>query len=164
MIIKIAKKNHSNHSPLAISLVLSGAAIFSANAAAPGPPLIPAKLAHVSPSISPELISAMQRDFGLNSQQAINYINNESRLFSQADSAEAAMGTHFAGTWIEADQDKNYRVVVATTSQAMASQSRALGVDVRVFKHSFKALESGKNTLDRIAKQRKIPAALTLGM
>ncbi|MFB9907008.1 S1 family peptidase [Allokutzneria oryzae] len=125
---------------------LTGAVLLAAGAAS----AITAPAA--AENYSPELLHAVQRDLGLDAQQARARLSSDARATQIEQRARLSAGDSFGGAWIHAG-----KLVVAVTDSAKADEVRAEGAEVAVVKHSHAALRSAKSTLDGI----KAPDSVT---
>lgn len=101
---------------------------------------------------SPELKFAMQRDLGIFPGQIAQYLQTEKLARSQAAAIERELGSNFAGSWIERNQDGSFKVVAAT---AGARKSSAIGgVELRTVRHSLKQLQNSMDLLDAASNAR----------
>jgi alpha-lytic endopeptidase len=130
--------------PLAIALCAAMFVPLGANATQPG-----------DPQLGKELLNAMRRDLGLDAQQAAQYVRTERAAIALAPRLEADLGTAYAGSWLERDNNGQFRLVAATTDVASATKARALGAEVRVVRHSIAQLNAAKSKLDALSKQRR---------
>jgi streptogrisin C len=101
------------------------------------------------------MLQAMQRDLGLDARQAARYLEVERSATARLPEARRSLGTAYAGSWIEHGKDGRFRLVIATTDAASAERARGFGAEARVFKRSLAQLESAKQELDRLGRQRK---------
>ncbi|WP_327229245.1 carbohydrate-binding protein [Streptomyces murinus] len=97
----------------------------------------------------PGLLTALQRDLGLNRQQADRRLANEAEAGATAGRLRAAVGVHFAGAWVSGTLSDT--LTVATTDPADARAIRARGADAVVVHHSLAALDAAKARVDRAA-------------
>lgn len=86
--------------------------------------------------IPPAMAEAIERDMGWTPSQLEEILRSELQAADVIARAEAALGPHYAGSWIEHGEDGLARAVVATTS-ATASREMASGRDAdQVFSHA----------------------------
>ncbi|AHH99776.1 S1 family peptidase [Kutzneria albida] len=102
----------------------------------------------VAPALaSPELISAMQRDFGLTAQQVQARVVQESAAVRTAPQAEKAAGDAFAGSWYDAASGK---LTVAVTDTGRTAAVEATGARVTKVANSMSKLNATKEKLDKV--------------
>lgn len=146
-------RNNPPSLALAVALALGACASFAASASPP-------QEAASSRTPNKALLSAMQRDLGLDAQQAMRYLDVERSAMLRAPMAKRQLGERYAGSWLEHDGRGGFRTVVAATDAASAAQARALGVETRVVKRSLAQLDGAKSRLDRANRQRKRDAGI----
>ncbi|MFY0524759.1 ricin-type beta-trefoil lectin domain protein [Archangium gephyra] len=130
---------------LATALFAAPAALLPTTAVA-----APAKEAVPMPDASPELLSAMQRDLGLNGEQARRRLVSEAKAARLEQKARENLGTTFAGAWLNQDGST---LIVGVTDEASARQVRTLGAEPRLVARSEKQLDKVKSALDRNSKR-----------
>lgn len=147
------------HSPyprhgLAAALALSAAMMipFAADAAPPQDPS--------ASTTSKELLSAMRRDLGLDTQQATRYLDAERSAMARTPEAKKRLGAAYAGSWLERGKDGRFRLVVAATNADAAAQARALGAETRIVKRSLAQLDAAMGQLDRLGKRSRTDAGI----
>ncbi|MFI2643232.1 alpha-lytic protease prodomain-containing protein [Streptomyces sp. NPDC018610] len=101
---------------------------------------------------SAAVLHAMQRDLGIDRQQAERRLSNEAEAGATAGRLRAALGAEFAGAWVHGADSGT--LTVATTDAADAAKIRARGAEPVVVGHSLAALDSAKARLDRAATHR----------
>jgi len=106
------------------------------------------------------LVQAMQRDLGLNAQQAAQYVRTERGAIALAPRLRGELGAGYAGSWLEQGRDGQFRLVVAATDAAGAAKARALGAETRVAARSMRQLQAAKSRLDGLARPNRAPAGL----
>ncbi|OEU94806.1 alpha-lytic protease prodomain-containing protein [Streptomyces oceani] len=121
-----------------------------------------------APKISSGQLRAMQRDFGLNAEQARQRLVQERTAGATAGRLRAQLGGDFAGAWLRAGQPAQGQerarlgekagLTVATTDRADAEAITARGARAEVVEHSLAELTAAKEALDAAAK-RHAPAA-----
>ncbi|GAB2872582.1 S1 family peptidase [Lentzea nigeriaca] len=97
-----------------------------------------------------ELLQAVQRDLGLNAEQARVRLASDQRSSELAEQAKASLGDAFGGAWI--DQASGKLNVAVTRSGLSVS-----GADVQVVQNSLTQLNGTKSVLDLMSA----PAAIT---
>lgn len=112
------------------------------------------------PALGKPLLQAMQRDLGLNAQQAAQYVETERTAIALAPRLRGELGAAYAGSWLEQGKDGRFRLVVAATDAAGAAKARALGADARVAARSLTELQAAKSRLDGLARPNRAPAGL----
>jgi streptogrisin C len=108
--------------------------------------------------LSPGLVTAMQRDLGLTTQQAEARIGQETTAAKVAPAAQAAAGEAFGGAWFDASQGK---LVVGLTDQSKAGAVRATGAETTTSTITASALDSVKAKVDGYAKAKAAPAGVS---
>lgn len=112
------------------------------------------------PPLGKPLLEAMQRDLGLNPQQAAQYVRAERSAIALAPRLRSELGATYAGSWLEQGKDGRFRLVVATTDPAGAAKARALGAEARIAARSLAELQTAKARLDGAGRQSRAPAGL----
>ncbi|KJK43199.1 hypothetical protein UK23_34240 [Lentzea aerocolonigenes] len=107
-----------------------------------------------APEPSADLLAAMQRDLGLNAQQAADRLRQESAAAVLQHVAKGFAGDEFGGAWFDASIGK---LVVGVTDGAKADRLRRLGAEPRTVAHKASDLDSAKSKLDA----EKAPAEVT---
>ncbi|MFF7178101.1 carbohydrate-binding protein [Streptomyces sp. NPDC008121] len=100
-------------------------------------------------SARPELLRALERDLGLTPAQARARLANEAEAGATAAGLRQALGTAFAGAWV--DGAEAGRLTVATTRAADAAAIRAAGAEARLVTRGLADLERARASLDRAA-------------
>ncbi|MCU1685523.1 MAG: serine protease [Amycolatopsis sp.] len=108
--------------------------------------------------LSPGLLSAMQQDLGLNTQQARVRLAEESTATRVAPLAEAAAGAAFGGAWFDAGRGK---LVVGLTEGANAAAVHATGADTATSTVSKAKLDDVKAKIDSYSHAKAAPAGIT---
>ncbi|MER7716788.1 alpha-lytic protease prodomain-containing protein [Streptomyces flaveolus] len=130
---------------------LSGSA--SAGAAEAAQPSAPSAAQTLrTDAAPPALLHAMQRDLGLDRQQAERRLVNEAEAGAVAGRLRAALGSDFAGAWVRGAESGT--LTVATTDAGDAGAIEAQGAEAKVVRHSLAALDAAKARLDRAATGR----------
>ncbi|GAA3016421.1 alpha-lytic protease prodomain-containing protein [Streptosporangium longisporum] len=91
------------------------------------------------------MLAAIQRDLGLNANQAQSRLLNESRLSPIATQLHERLGDRFAGSWLQGPIGQT--LVVATTSRADAAQITAAGAEPLIVARSLAKLQAVKDKL-----------------
>lgn len=91
------------------------------------------------------MMSAMERDLGLNQAQASTRLAAEKQAASAETSLRDELGARFAGAWFDADSG---RLQVAVTSSTSMSTVRAEGADAQQVTRSAADLNAVMKTLD----------------
>ncbi|MCP2247585.1 S1 family peptidase [Lentzea aerocolonigenes] len=107
-----------------------------------------------APQPSADLLAAMQRDLGLNAQQATERLRQENAAAVLQRVVEGFAGDSFGGAWFDASAGK---LVVGVTDAAKTDRLRRLGAEPKVVANSAGALDSAKAELDAA----KAPAEVT---
>ncbi|PTL84821.1 ricin-type beta-trefoil lectin domain protein [Vitiosangium sp. GDMCC 1.1324] len=110
----------------------------------------PAQEAVRVPDASPELLSAMQRDFGLTAEQARRRMTSEAVAARLEKRLSEDLGATFGGAWMSEDGSK---LVVGVTDAASAEYVRGLGAEPRRVTRSARQLDQVKSALDRNARR-----------
>ena len=137
-----------------VALLAAGAAIALSVPAIAGPAAVNAPSPADTESYSPELLQAVQRDLGLNADQARTRLANDANSGQLEAKVKDALGDQFAGAWIDSVSGK---LTVGTTSAAKSDTARSLGADVRVVRFSQQQLAGTQAALDTL----KAPASIT---
>ncbi|MFH9573598.1 carbohydrate-binding protein [Streptomyces sp. NPDC017454] len=98
------------------------------------------------------LLSAMQRDLGLDRQQAERRLVNEAEAGATAARLRAALGGDYAGAWLRGAESGT--LTVATTDADDVAAIEAAGAAATVVRHSLADLDAAKSRLDRAATGR----------
>jgi streptogrisin C len=115
---------------------LSGASASPANADA---------RAAILQTAAPEMLEAMQRDFGISRSDAVNRLALEHAASRTAEQLEERLAGSFGGAWLTDDQ----QLVVAVTDSAAAAQVRAAGARPELVAHSARQLDAAVTGLNR---------------
>ncbi|MEW2073014.1 MULTISPECIES: alpha-lytic protease prodomain-containing protein [unclassified Streptomyces] len=99
----------------------------------------------------PALLEAMERDLGLDRQQAERRLANEADAGTTAGRLRAALGSDFAGAWVSGAESGT--LTVATTDADDVPAIEAQGAKATVVRHSLTALDAAKSRLDRAAQR-----------
>ncbi|MBW4718914.1 S1 family peptidase [Saccharothrix obliqua] len=95
-----------------------------------------------------ELLQAVQRDLGLNAEQARVRLASDARSGELAAKARDAVGDAFAGAWIDRTTGA---LTVGVTDGARIDAVRATGANAKVVAFSHRQLDGAKAALDGIA-------------
>ncbi|WP_394614205.1 S1 family peptidase [Lentzea sp. JNUCC 0626] len=96
------------------------------------------------------MLQAVQRDLGLNADQARVRLANDAQSGQVAESAKASLGDAFGGAWID---QASGRLTVAVTESGLS----VTGADTKVVANSLTQLNGTKSVLDLMTA----PAAIT---
>lgn len=107
-------------------------------------------------AMSPTVLTAMQRDLGLTSDQVYARVAQESQANTAAATLTGALGNTFGGAWFDSSAGK---LVVAVTDASRVQQVEAAGATARVVSRNLARLEAQKAGLDRVEKTA--PASVT---
>ncbi|WP_086667198.1 S1 family peptidase [Lentzea kentuckyensis] len=107
-----------------------------------------------APEPSADLLAAMQRDLGLDAQQATERLRQESAAAVLQRVVEGFAGDDFGGAWFDAATGK---LVVGVTDAGKTDRLRRLGAEPRTVAHKASDLDSAKARLDA----SQAPAAVT---
>ncbi|GAB4084664.1 hypothetical protein GCM10028784_12940 [Myceligenerans cantabricum] len=116
--------------------VVGGAWTAGAAMAAPEP--------DAAADYAPGLLSAMERDLGLESVEAIDLLEAEERAAQVEGELSKALGASFAGSWVADSAD----LTVAVTDAADVAAVEQAGAEAVVVDHSLDALGEWKAELD----------------
>jgi streptogrisin C len=94
----------------------------------------------------------MERDLGLDRQQAERRLANEAEAGATAGRLRAALGDDFAGAWVRGGGSGT--LTVATTDADDVRVIEARGARATVVRHSLADLDEAKARLDRAAERR----------
>ncbi|MFI6507057.1 S1 family peptidase [Streptosporangium sp. NPDC050855] len=94
----------------------------------------------------PGMLEALQRDLGLNAEQAQARLLNEARLTPVAERLGKVLGPRFAGAWLRGNSA--HTLVVATTSAADIPVILAAGAQADVVTRSLTVLKTVKERVD----------------
>ncbi|MFB8753370.1 alpha-lytic protease prodomain-containing protein [Streptomyces parvulus] len=100
----------------------------------------------------PALLRAMERDLGLDREQAERRLGNEAEAGAVAGRLRADLGGDFAGAWVRGAESGT--LTVATTDAADVPAIEARGAVAEVVRHSLADLGAAKSRLDRAAAHR----------
>lgn len=116
-----------------VAALFVGVAVGHAEAAAPvdGP--------------SREMLAAMQRDLGLNEEQAKRRVAYEEAAMSIQKTLKAELSDRFGGAWMNKD---GTQLIVGVTNEADAAIVRSAGAEPKMVGRSMAQLESIKAALD----------------
>lgn len=101
--------------------------------------------AQASSSLQPDILAAMKRDLGLDSEQAHARVARDVEASEVIEQLRTAAGNSFAGAWISEDS-----INVAVTDQALAADITAAGATPVVVANSASKLEEAKLALDNL--------------
>jgi streptogrisin C len=96
------------------------------------------------------VLAAMQRDFGLTTQQVQNRLEREAAATAVAPAAQAVAGADFGGSWYDATTGK---LTVGVTDVARTDAVRAAGAAAVTVSHTEATLDSAKAVIDTYAGQ-----------
>ncbi|WP_327086262.1 S1 family peptidase [Nonomuraea sp. NBC_01738] len=92
------------------------------------------------------LVEALQRDLGINQEQALNRLANEARASRTTPVLHKRLGARYAGAWHDGPEAA---LVIATTDAADSAAITASGARASVVTRSLTQLADVKNALDR---------------
>ncbi|MFC5054682.1 S1 family peptidase [Saccharothrix xinjiangensis] len=98
------------------------------------------------------MLQAAQRDLGLSAEQVTARLSSDTRAGEIESAAKSAVGSAYAGSWINPATGK---LVVAVTDAAKADAARAAGADVKRVAFSHRQLAGAKASLDGLASAPK---------
>ncbi|MFD5829534.1 S1 family peptidase [Lentzea sp. NPDC060358] len=102
-------------------------------------------VAVAAPHPSADLLAAMQRDLGLDAEQAAERLRQESAASVLQRVAEGFAGESYGGAWFDAATGK---LVVGVTDAAKTDRLRQLGAEPRTVAHKASDLDAAKAKLD----------------
>lgn len=108
-------------------------------------------------TVDGELLSAMRAEFGLSTSQVYDRLASEKVAAAVQESAEAAFGGYYAGTWLNDDAS---RLVVAVTDASLTDEVTALGADAEVVDASLADLNADHVALDRHSRAQGVPGSV----
>lgn len=100
--------------------------------------------------VSPEVISTMQRDFGLSEAQVRRRLAVEAAAPRLESRLNQELGEGFGGAWLNEDGSQ---LIVGVLDEASAERVRLAGAEPRLVTRSLKQLEQLKEELDRGASE-----------
>ncbi len=95
--------------------------------------------------LHPQILEAMKRDLGLNSEQATARVTQELQATTVIEQVRSSLGEAFAGAWIDTDV-----VHIGVTDQASADEVTAAGATPILMSNSLSKLEKAKADLDKV--------------
>jgi streptogrisin C len=139
---------------------LTGAIVLAAGtvAAASLPAIArsPSGTAAVSPAdphIAPDVLAAMQRDLGLDPQQATSRLLAEAHAGTVERAVRGILGERYGGSWFDLAGNK---LVVGVTDTGMVEAVRAAGAEAKLVTYTTKQLDDAKAALDRMPAPRTV--------
>jgi streptogrisin C len=96
-----------------------------------------------------ELLQAVQRDLGLNADQARVRLASDQKSSEIAEQAKASLGDAFGGSWID---QASGRLTVAVTRPGLS----VTGADTQVVKNSLTQLNGTKSVLDLMSAPQSV--------
>ncbi|MGO1068309.1 S1 family peptidase [Lysobacter sp. CA199] len=109
--------------------------------------------ASATDAIDVRLRQAMQRDLGISAKQLPQYLQTERLSLQRGGAAKRALGSTYAGSWIERKANGRYQFVVASSGTGKAARDLG-GVEVRNVRHSLRQLENAFSALEAHAGSR----------
>ncbi|KFG84944.1 Chymotrypsin [Metarhizium anisopliae] len=94
--------------------------------------------------LHPQILEAMKRDLGLNTEQATARVARDMHATNIIQEVRISVGDSFAGGWIDADV-----LHIGITDQALADKVTAAGATPIVMANSLSKLEKAKADLDK---------------
>ncbi|ACU38151.1 S1 family peptidase [Actinosynnema pretiosum subsp. pretiosum] len=104
----------------------------------------------------PGLVSAMQRDLGLDAAEARTLMVKQDAATATEDSLRTSLGSSFAGAWFDISTAK---LTVAVTDAADAAEVKSAGAEATVVARSAAQLDAKVAQLDAVEKSA--PASVT---
>lgn len=99
--------------------------------------------------VSAAVRQALQRDLDLKPSQLQAYLATERRAMRLQAEAQAVLGEHFAGTWLDRDAAGDYRLIVGVTDRKSMARMRQAADEVRVLSHSMADLDTAQSQLNQ---------------
>ncbi|WP_432099434.1 carbohydrate-binding protein [Streptomyces sp. WAC 04229] len=134
------------------ALLVAGLSGSASAGTAPSPAAPTAAESLRADAAPPALLRAMERDLGLDGEQAERRLVNEAEAGAVAGRLRADLGGDFAGAWVRGAESGT--LTVATTDAADVALIEARGAVAEVVRHSLAELDAAKSRLDRAAAQR----------
>ncbi|MFD5801750.1 carbohydrate-binding protein [Streptomyces sp. NPDC127020] len=134
------------------ALLVAGLSGSASAGTAPSPAAPTAADSLRADAAPPALLRAMERDLGLDGEQAERRLVNEAEAGAVAGRLRADLGGDFAGAWVRGAESGT--LTVATTDAADVAAIEARGAVAEVVRHSLADLDAAKSRLDRAAAQR----------
>jgi streptogrisin C len=103
--------------------------------------------AEATPGLTAEVLAALQRDLGLNADQAKERLAQEQTAAATQKAVKDFAGTSYAGGWFDPALGK---LVVGVTDQAKARVVKALGAEPKVVANSAASLDATKAAIDAV--------------
>lgn len=94
------------------------------------------------------LLTAMQKEFGLTKSQAVARLAAEKTATAVDTKAQRVAGASYGGSWFSAADNT---LTVAVTDAGKAAAVRATGAEVKLVKHSEKALDATMKRIDALS-------------
>ncbi|MCP3063187.1 ricin-type beta-trefoil lectin domain protein [Myxococcus sp. K38C18041901] len=107
---------------------------------------LPGAALAASEDISPEVLTAMQRDLGLTAEQARQRLETEALTARAERTLRGELGTSFGGAWLNETGD---RFIVGVTTAAGEQAARRAGAEPRWVTRTERELDALKEALDR---------------
>lgn len=108
---------------------------------------VAAPLVAAAPNLHPDMLEAMKRDLGLDSEQAHTRVARELVAADVIESLKSSTGEAFAGAWLA---DNGESISVAITDESLAEEVKAAGATPIIVSNSFSKLEEAKEALDAL--------------
>jgi streptogrisin C len=105
-----------------------------------------------SGGVSPQILAAMQRDLGLNADQATARLKRAKWASGVSAKLSAETGDDFGGSWLAPD---GTTLKVAVTNDGAAKTAKAAGAVPVLVKHSVQTLDAAKAKLDAVKASAK---------
>ncbi|MET8899026.1 carbohydrate-binding protein [Streptomyces sp. NPDC004538] len=134
------------------ALLVAGLSGSASAGTAPSPAAPTAAEALRADAAPPALLRAMERDLGLDREQAERRLVNEAEAGAVAGRLRADLGGDFAGAWVRGAESGT--LTVATTDAADVAVIEARGAVAEVVRHSLADLDAAMSRLDRAAAHR----------
>ncbi|MEU3104404.1 carbohydrate-binding protein [Streptomyces griseoflavus] len=145
---RLSRRTRAVGAAVAATAALLGAGLSGSASAGPAAPSA-ARTLHTD-AAPPALLSAMERDLGLDRAQAERRLANEAEAGATAGRLRAALGADFAGAWVHGPESGT--LTVATTDTTDVRTVEAQGARAAVVRHTLAELDAAKARVDRAAR------------
>ncbi|MEJ2859371.1 S1 family peptidase [Saccharothrix sp. CCNWLW140] len=146
--------NRTSAARLAAAALLATGAATALSVPAIADPAAPyGTTASDTESYPAELLQAVQRDLGLNAEQARLRLASDTRSGETEAKVRGVLGDTFAGAWIDSATGK---LTVGVTDAAQSDAVRAHGAEPKVVPFSQRSLTATKTALDTLSAPQSI--------
>lgn len=112
-------------------------------------------------SLHPQILNAMKRDLGLDTDQATARVAREISASDVIEQLRSSTGSSFAGAWVS---DDGNTINVGVTDDALATEITTAGATPTILTNSFSRLEEAKKALDKMISEPSTLNATTSGV